>query len=114
MSNHIPPACGVKRGESASPERKPVPAPRYNPETWKDVGKGFLKALLDVEGASVWSRLPLSRFKTLERVRELRLAVGCVEGKSYPGEGINSLEVKVECVEEKHFAGGIRSAPLML
>lgn len=87
MCNHIPPANGVKRGESASPERKPVPAPRYNPETWKDVGKGFLKALLDVEGASVWSRLPLSRFKTLERVRELKLVVGCVEGNPTPGEG---------------------------
>ena len=71
MCNHIPPAHSGKGGERfASPERKATAPPRYHPLIWRDVGTGFLKALLDAEGASVWSRLPNSKFRTLERVRE--------------------------------------------
>lgn len=45
---------------------------------WRDVGRGFLKALLDAEGASVWSRLPQSKFRSLDRVRIRRwLLPGC-------------------------------------
>eukprot|EP00903_Cladosiphon_okamuranus_P005485 g5469.t1 len=79
MCNHIPPAHSGKGGERfASPERKATTPPRYQPEVWRDVGAGFLKALLDAEGASVWSRLPNSKFRTLERakkhlVNELRI-----------------------------------------
>ncbi|CAB1101720.1 unnamed protein product [Ectocarpus sp. CCAP 1310/34] len=69
MCNHIPPANGGRRGELfASPERKSTTPPRYHPQIWRDVGAGFLKALLDAEGASVWSRLPQSKFRSLERV----------------------------------------------
>lgn len=69
MCNHIPPANGGRRGERfASPERKCTTPPRYHPQIWRDVGAGFLKALLDAEGASVWSRLPQSKFRSLEKV----------------------------------------------
>ncbi|CAN0189002.1 unnamed protein product [Ectocarpus sp. 12 AP-2014] len=71
MCNHIPPANGGRRGERfASPERKSTTPPRYHPQIWRDVGAGFLKALLDAEGASVWSRLPQSKFRSLERARK--------------------------------------------
>ncbi|CAN0417842.1 unnamed protein product [Ectocarpus sp. 8 AP-2014] len=71
MCNHIPPADGGRRGERfASPERKSTTPPRYHPQIWRDVGAGFLKALLDAEGASVWSRLPQSKFRSLERARK--------------------------------------------
>ncbi|CAM9890985.1 unnamed protein product, partial [Ectocarpus fasciculatus] len=71
MCNHIPSANGGRRGERfASPERKSTTSPRYHPQIWRDVGAGFLKALLDAEGASVWSRLPQSKFRSLERARK--------------------------------------------
>ncbi|CAM9497007.1 unnamed protein product, partial [Scytosiphon promiscuus] len=70
MCNHVPPASGEKGGKRlASPERRATPPPRYHPEIWRDVGAGFLKALLDAEGASIWSRLPQSKFRSLERAK---------------------------------------------
>ncbi|CAM9332113.1 unnamed protein product [Sphacelaria rigidula] len=69
MCNHIPPSHGRKEGDVASPERKQTSPPKYHPDIWRDVGRGFLKALLDAEGVLVWSRLPLSKFRTLDRAR---------------------------------------------
>lgn len=40
--------------------------PKYTPEHWRDVGKGCVFALLDLEGANPWSRLPRSQFKSLQ------------------------------------------------
>lgn len=68
MCNAIPRAYGSRGAQYASPERNQAPPPKYHPEIWRDVGRGFLKALLDAEGVSLWSRLPLSKFKSLERV----------------------------------------------
>ncbi|CAM9283901.1 unnamed protein product [Pylaiella littoralis] len=70
MCNHVPPASeGKGGGRFASPERRATTPPRYHPQIWRDVGAGFLKALLDAEGASVWSRLPHSKFRSLERAK---------------------------------------------
>lgn len=79
--NHIPPASGGKGRGFASPERKATPAPRYNPDVWRDVGAGFLKALLDAEGASVWSRLPQSKFRSLDRVSKTAETDFTVDGR---------------------------------
>lgn len=70
MCNHVPPASRGKGGRFASPERPETSAPRYHPGIWRGVGEGFLKALLDAEGASVWSRLSQSKFRSLERVSD--------------------------------------------
>ncbi|CAM9611691.1 unnamed protein product, partial [Discosporangium mesarthrocarpum] len=67
-SNHIP-AVQSRQGHPASPERLPAPPSRYTLDHWREVGRGFLTALLDMEGANPWSRVSNSKFCTLERAR---------------------------------------------
>jgi len=55
---------------------KAVPAPislfppRYTPEHWRDVGRSFLFAILDLEGENPMSRLGNSKLRTLKRARQ--------------------------------------------
>ncbi|CAM9478231.1 unnamed protein product, partial [Heterosigma akashiwo] len=44
--------------------------PKYLPEHWRDVGRSFLLALLDVEGENPQSRLPNHKFRTLDQVKQ--------------------------------------------
>ncbi|CAM9717313.1 unnamed protein product, partial [Heterosigma akashiwo] len=44
--------------------------PKYLPEHWRDVGRSFLLALLDVEGRNPQSRLPNHKFRTLDQVKQ--------------------------------------------
>ncbi|CAM9673358.1 unnamed protein product [Chrysoparadoxa australica] len=68
ISNHVPEVQGCKSG-LASPERKPAQPTRYSPNDWREVGRGFLVACLDMEGLNPWSRLPNSKYRSVARAR---------------------------------------------
>jgi hypothetical protein len=58
------------KGCPASPPRKAKRFTRYCPQSWREVGRGFLASLLDLSGDNVWSRVPTS-LKSLERAHRL-------------------------------------------
>ena len=44
------------------------------PEDWREVGRAFAAALLDLVGANPWSRLPNSKFRTVDAARRAIVA----------------------------------------
>ena len=59
-------------GGGRTPRRGPgASAPRpYTVASWANVGEALLVALLDAEGKNPWSRVPGTRYKSLEGARK--------------------------------------------
>lgn len=56
-------------GGALSPGRAPTVVPKYTPETWQEVGRALLVALLDAEDANPCSRISRSNLRTLAGAR---------------------------------------------
>lgn len=90
VGNEIAPTDGDPGGQcvtSASPYTT-LPE-KYTPATWAGVGRACLIALLDIRGHNPCSRIPKSKFKTLDRVRQMVLSEVRMR-KEYRGQSTNS------------------------
>ncbi|GFR43785.1 hypothetical protein Agub_g4902, partial [Astrephomene gubernaculifera] len=72
--NVVAPATGDHGGRASPPCNRRFPA-RFTVSSFQAVGRAFLVACLDMEGANPWSRLPHCEHRSLEGVRSWILTV---------------------------------------
>ena len=68
-TNQIPEAS-MDRGRASPPLNSRQTSPKYNDETFRDVGKGVLLGLLDFKSLNPWSRLNRSLWHTIDQARQ--------------------------------------------